>query len=44
MQEGLDEATDPWGVLVERVEVAQVDDLGLLDDDRLLDDTSKDTD
>ena len=21
MQEGLDEATDPWGVLVERVEV-----------------------
>ena len=30
MQEGLDEATDPWGVLVERVEVGHVDDLGLL--------------
>ena len=44
MQEGLDEATDPWGVLVERVEVVHVDDLGLLDDDRLLDDTSKDAD
>ena len=44
MQEGLDEATDPWGVLVERVEVVHVDDVGLLDDDRLLDDTSKDTD
>ena len=44
MQEGLDEATDPWGVLVERVEVVHVDDLGLLDDDRLLDDTNKDTD
>ena len=39
MQEGLDEATDPWGVLVERVEVVHVDDLGLLDDDRLRDDT-----
>ena len=39
MQEGLDEATDPWGVLVERVEVGHVDDLGLLDDDRLRDDT-----
>ena len=23
MQEGLDEATDPWGVLVERVEVSE---------------------
>ena len=23
MQEGLDEATDPWGVLVERVEVRE---------------------
>ena len=23
MQEGLDEATDPWGVLVERVEVSK---------------------
>ena len=23
MQEGLDEATDPWGVLVERVEVCK---------------------
>ena len=44
MQEGLDEATDPWGVLVERVEVVHVDDVGLLDDDRLLDDTNKDTD
>ena len=44
MQEGLDEATDPWGVLVERVEVGHVDDLGLLDDDRLLDDKNKDTD
>ena len=30
MQEGLDEATDPWGVLVERVEVCHVDDLGPL--------------
>ena len=44
MQEGLDEATDPWGVLVERVEVVLVDDLGLLDDDRLRDDKNKDTD
>ena len=44
MQEGLDEATDPWGVLVERVEVGHVDDVGLLDDDRLLDDKNKDTD
>ena len=25
MQEGLDEATDPWGVLVERVEVSSKD-------------------
>ena len=41
MQEGLDEATDPWGVLVERVEVVHVDDLGLLDDDRLLDEQIK---
>ena len=40
MQEGLDEATDPWGVLVERVEVGHVDDVGLLDDDH----TNKDTD
>ena len=44
MQEGLDEATDPWGVLVERVEVVHFDDLGLLDDDHLLDDANKDTD
>ena len=44
MQEGLDEATDPWGVLVERVEVVHVDDVGLLDDDHLLDVTKKDTD